>query len=55
MFSLNGMGRLIVQSIVSRDYPVLQGSLVVIAFSFVAINLVVDILYAYLDPRVRYG
>lgn len=54
VFSLNGIGRLMLHAITRRDYPVLQGGLVVIAFSFVFINLLVDILYSWLDPRVRY-
>lgn len=54
IFSLNGLGRLMLHAITRRDYPVLQGGLVVIAFSFVFINLLVDILYSWLDPRVRY-
>lgn len=54
VFSLNGLGRLMLHGIMRRDYPVLQGGLVVIAFSFVFINLLVDILYSWLDPRVRY-
>ncbi|OSP54011.1 ABC transporter permease [Pseudoruegeria sp. SK021] len=54
VFSLNGLGRLMLHAVTRRDYPVLQGGLVVIAFSFVFINLLVDILYSWLDPRVRY-
>jgi peptide/nickel transport system permease protein len=54
VFSLNGIGRLMLHAITRRDYAVLQGGLVFVAFSFVFINLAVDILYAWLDPRVRY-
>ena len=54
VFSLNGVGRLMLHGIQRRDYPVLQGGLLIIAFSFVIINLLVDILYSWLDPRVRY-
>ncbi len=54
IFSLPGMGRLIVDRILSRDYPVVQGAVLVFAATFVFINLLVDISYAYLDPRVRY-
>ncbi|AKO99612.1 Dipeptide transport system permease protein DppB, permease component (plasmid) [Marinovum algicola DG 898] len=54
VFSLNGLGRLMLHGIQRRDYPVLQGGMLVIAFSFVIINLLVDILYSWLDPRVRY-
>lgn len=54
VFSLNGIGRLMLTAITKRDYVVLQGGLVAIAFSFVAINLLVDVIYAWIDPRVRY-
>lgn len=55
VFTLPGMGRLIVQSVGRRDYPVIQGGVMVIAAVYVLINLLVDLLYVYLDPRVRYG
>ncbi len=54
IFALPGMGRLIVDRILSRDYPVVQGAVLVFATTFVLINLLVDISYAYLDPRIRY-
>jgi len=54
VFAIPGIGRLVIQSIVSRDYPVVQGILLLTAFSFVLINLLVDIIYTYLDPRVSY-
>jgi peptide/nickel transport system permease protein len=54
IFSWPGLGRLVVDRILSRDYPVVQGSVLVIALMFVIINLLVDISYAYLDPRIRY-
>ena len=54
VYSLPGLGRLLATSILSRDYPVIQGGLLLTAAMFVAINLVVDVLYAFLDPRVRY-
>jgi ABC-type dipeptide/oligopeptide/nickel transport system permease component len=53
VFSWPGMGRLIVDSIGFRDYAVVQSGIVLITFVFVAVNLIVDILYGYLDPRVR--
>ncbi|HYL82522.1 MAG TPA: ABC transporter permease, partial [Candidatus Acidoferrum sp.] len=55
IFALPGLGRLAVVSIFSRDYPVIQGIAVVAAALFVAINLLVDLLYVVLDPRVRAG
>ncbi len=53
VFSLPGVGRLIIGSIQRRDFPVIQGGLLVTAAVFVFVNIVVDILYGWLDPRVR--
>ena len=53
IFSWPGIGRLTVQSISARDYPLLQGCILVIAISYVAVNLLTDLLYAVIDPRVR--
>ncbi len=53
IFSLPGLGSKMVQGIQSRDYPIVQGFSVVVAFIFVVTNLVVDVSYAYLDPRIR--
>jgi peptide/nickel transport system permease protein len=53
VFGLPGVGKFLVDSIFARDYPVVQGFTLVIAFIFVVVNLLVDISYAYLDPRVR--
>jgi len=53
VFSLNGMGTLIYDALLSRDYPVLQGSLLIITVMVVAANFLVDIVYRILDPRVR--
>jgi peptide/nickel transport system permease protein len=54
IFSIPGIGRLVVQSIYDRDYPVIQGCILFIAAIFIIINLVVDLLYGWLDPRIRY-
>ena len=54
IFAWPGVGRLAVQSIFARDYPVVQASVFILALSFVAINLAVDLLYGWLDPRIRY-
>lgn len=54
VFNIPGIGKLVVNSVLRRDYAVIQGSVLVIAVSYVLINLVVDLLYAYIDPRVRY-
>lgn len=53
VFSIPGIGRLLVEAIYARDYPVLQGCLLLIAFIYVVVNLLVDLTYAILDPRVR--
>lgn len=53
VFSLPGVGRLVVQSILRRDYPVIQGVMISIVLLYIVINLVVDLLVARLDPRVR--
>lgn len=54
VFSWPGVGRLLVTSILARDFPVVQAALMIIAAFFVLLNLAVDILYAILDPRIRY-
>jgi peptide/nickel transport system permease protein len=53
-FSWPGMGRLLLERIYLRDYPTIQGVIVVFALIVAAVSLVVDILYAIVDPRVRY-
>jgi peptide/nickel transport system permease protein len=53
IFSWPGIGRLAVQAISARDYPLLQGCILIIAVSYVAVNLLTDLIYAAVDPRVR--
>ena len=55
VFTLPGVGRLVLWSIYQRDYPLTQSTILFIAVLFMAINLVVDLLYGYLDPRIRYS
>ena len=55
IFALPGLGRLTITSLLARDYPVVQGVVLIGAVIFVVANLVVDVLYAWLDPRIRYG
>ena len=55
IFSWPGIGFQLYRGIAQRDVPLVQGAGLVVAASFVAINLVVDLLYSYLDPRIRYG
>jgi len=54
IFAWPGLGQLLVGSILARDYPVVQGAVLLVAITFVLINLLVDLLYATIDPRVRY-
>ena len=54
IFDWPGLGRLMLQSIHTRDYPVLQGTILVVVFGFVIVNLIIDLLYSCLDPKIRY-
>jgi peptide/nickel transport system permease protein len=54
VFNIPGLGRLIISAILRRDYPVVQGVVLVTAAAYVVINLMVDLLYAFIDPRIRY-
>jgi ABC-type dipeptide/oligopeptide/nickel transport system permease component len=49
------VGRLLVDSIGSRDYPVVQGVVLLLSVAFIAINLLTDLVYALIDPRIRYS
>ncbi len=55
VFALPGVGRLVISSVQRRDYPVIQGVLMFIASIYVLVNLLIDLLYVYLDPRVKYA
>jgi peptide/nickel transport system permease protein len=55
VFNLPGLGNLVVRAVLRRDYPVIQGALLVIAAVYVIINFVIDVLYVWVDPRVRHG
>ncbi|MGA7669337.1 MAG: nickel ABC transporter permease [Nitrolancea sp.] len=54
VFGRPGIGRLIVDAILNKDFPLVQGIVLVVAISYVGVNLIVDLLYAFLDPRIRY-
>ena len=54
VFTLNGVGRFVVDAVAHRDYPVVQALVFVIAAGFVVVNLVIDLTYAWFDPRIRY-
>jgi len=55
VFTWPGVGRLAVESIFNRDYTVVQGIVLVAAFSYMSANLLVDLVYAWLDPRISYA
>jgi peptide/nickel transport system permease protein len=54
VFTFPGLGHLLIRSLGQRDYPVMQACIIVYAFTFVIINIVVDVLYSYINPRIRY-
>ncbi len=54
VFAIPGLGRLLVDGVVRRDFPIVQAMLMVVAIGYVFVNLMVDVAYAYLDPRIRY-
>jgi peptide/nickel transport system permease protein len=53
VFTIPGAGRLVVNSVIRRDYPVIQGAIMLVATAYVLINLIIDIIYVYVDPRIR--
>lgn len=55
VFTLPGVGRLILWAVFQRDYPLVQGAVLFVSLLFMLSNLVVDLIYAYVDPRIRYG
>jgi peptide/nickel transport system permease protein len=54
VFAIPGLGRLVVDAILSRDYPVIQGALLIFSATYVIVNLIIDLLYVVIDPRIRY-
>ncbi|MEK6267209.1 MAG: ABC transporter permease [Planococcus sp. (in: firmicutes)] len=54
VFAINGVGRLMIDAIAARDFPMVQGSVLLVATLFVLVNLIVDIVYTYIDPRIKY-
>ena len=54
VFAIPGVGRLVVDAILRRDYPVIQGVVLMFSFTYVIVNLTVDLLYTVFDPRIRY-
>lgn len=54
VFAWTGIGRLLVRAIYNRDYPVVQGVVFVVSSLFILVNIIVDYLYAYIDPRIKF-
>jgi peptide/nickel transport system permease protein len=54
VFNVSGIGRLVIEAVKRRDYPVIQGGILVVTLSYLLINLTVDLLYAWINPRIRY-
>jgi peptide/nickel transport system permease protein len=54
VFAIPGLGRLTIDAILHRDYPVIQGLVLFFSFVYVIVNLIVDIAYTFVDPRIRY-
>jgi peptide/nickel transport system permease protein len=54
VFNIPGLGRMVVEAVLARDYPLIQGLVLVFSFVYVVINLIVDLLYTILDPRITY-
>ncbi|MFC4557767.1 ABC transporter permease [Virgibacillus kekensis] len=55
VFAINGVGRLMIDAIAARDFPVVQGTVLLVAGIFVVVNLIVDLVYAFIDPRITYN
>jgi peptide/nickel transport system permease protein len=55
IFSLPGVGTLVINAVNNRDYPIVQGAVLFLTVNVVLVNLVVDVMYAFIDPRIRYG
>jgi peptide/nickel transport system permease protein len=54
VYNVPGLGRLVVDAILARDYPIIQGLILMFSLVYVAVNFVIDIAYTLLDPRIRY-
>ena len=54
VFNIPGLGRLVVDAILKRDYPIIQGLILFFSFLYIVLNLLIDIAYTLLDPRIRY-
>jgi len=54
VFNIPGLGRLVVDAVLARDYPIIQGVILLFSLAYIVINLIVDILYTVFDPRITY-
>ena len=54
VYNVPGLGRLVVDAILKRDYPIIQGLILMFSLVYILVNLTIDILYTLLDPRIRY-
>ena len=54
VFAIPGLGRLTIDAILRRDYPVIQGIVLLFSFVYVLVNLMIDVVYTLVDPRIRY-
>jgi peptide/nickel transport system permease protein len=54
VFAIPGLGRLTIDAILRRDYPVIQGIVLLFSFVYVLVNLMIDVTYTLVDPRIRY-
>ena len=54
VFGRQGMGNIMLRAVMLRDYPLIQGLVLIVGVGFIVVNLAVDLLYAFIDPRVRY-
>jgi peptide/nickel transport system permease protein len=54
VFNIPGLGRLTVDAVLGRDYPTIQGVILVFSLAYVLVNLAIDLAYTFLDPRIRY-
>ena len=54
VFNIPGLGRLVLDAVLKRDYPIIQGLILLFSFVYIMINLLIDLAYTFFDPRIRY-
>ena len=55
VFARPGLGLMLVNAIVAKDFPLVQGTIMFVAVAYIAVNILVEVIYTYLDPRIRYS